>query len=73
MVTAEPSYIINLIKEEKMEYSVITTSDPDLYKAIDELVIRVQRLCNEGYKPQGGISIAASKNGWVYASQAMVK
>ena len=56
-----------------MEYAVIQTSDPDLYKAIDKLIITVQRLCNEGWKPQGGISIAATKNGRAYASQAMVK
>ena len=56
-----------------MEYQIIQTNDDAMYKAIEKLEITVQRLCKEGWRPQGGISIAVKSTGFCYVSQAMVR
>ena len=55
-----------------MQYIVVCSSDWERM-AINELEKRVKKLCQEGWKPQGGISVAIKDNGWCFACQAMVK
>ena len=55
-----------------MQSQVVSARDSNMTKAIEELARKVQNLCSEGWRPQGGISIAVKPYG-CYACQAMVK
>ena len=57
-----------------MQYQVVCGQDSSMRCAMEELEKKVKKLCQEGWKPQGGISIAVNEeHEWYYACQAMVK
>ena len=56
-----------------MRYKVIYAYGNCMSSAVNELQKKVEQLCREGWKPQGGITIAAASCTMCYACQAMVK
>ena len=61
-----------------MVYKVVNASSIDFYEIIPRLEHKVNELCEEGWKPQGGIEIISyistyAKETTYNASQAMVK
>lgn len=57
-----------------MQYQVVYGYNRGLYSTLAELKEAVEKLCKDGWKPQGGVSIAVKDgSGWIYAGQAMVK
>lgn len=56
-----------------MQYQVVCGQDSSMADALKELEEKVKKMCQEGWKPQGGISLAVKDYDWCYACQAMVK
>lgn len=56
-----------------MQYQIVCGQDSDMRYALKGLEKEVKKLCQEGWKPQGGISIASNDYDWYCACQAMVK
>lgn len=56
-----------------MQYQIVICQDIYVHKALKELEQKVQKLCQEGWTPQGGISVAVKNYDWCFACQAMVK
>ena len=59
-----------------MDYKIARAYDECLYKVQKNLENEVNRLMLEGYKPQGGVSIATEKRGhavWYILCQAMIR
>ena len=59
-----------------MDYKIAHAKDDYLYKVQIDLKNEVNRLMLEGYKPQGGVSIATKIHGhtvWYILCQAMIK
>jgi len=56
-----------------MEYRVVCGLSNNINGAISGLVNEVQKLIEEGYKPQGGIAISEDEAGGVKVCQAMIK
>lgn len=56
-----------------MQYKVVCCQDCWVQDALEKLEKEVKNLCKEGWKPQGGISIAVKDYDWCYVCQAMVK
>lgn len=55
-----------------MQYEIVYSNDTTMYKSLERVERKVKQLCVQGWKPQGGISIAY-KDDLFYACQAMVK
>ena len=56
-----------------MEYKVVSGVSTNIKGAVPGLVNEVQKLIEEGFKPQGGIAISEDESGWVKVCQAMIK
>lgn len=56
-----------------MQYNVVCCQDKWMDDALKKLEAEVKSLCQAGWKPQGGISIAVKDSQWCYVCQAMVK
>ena len=56
-----------------MEYEIVHVSGNHPWELCDELKKQVQRLCKDGWKPQGGVTIGANQYGTCTACQAMIK
>lgn len=57
-----------------MQYIVVRGEDKWMENALGELETKVEKLCQAGWKPQGGISIAIKDDyEWCHVCQAMVK
>lgn len=56
-----------------MQYTVVYAQGDYMVSTVRELKEKVERLCREGWKPQGGITITTSPFKECYACQAMVK
>lgn len=57
-----------------LKYKIVWESDEYAWKACDKLEKEVQKLCNDGWKLQGGVTVvAAGRGGYCTACQAMVK
>ena len=56
-----------------MQYIVVSGQSETVYEAIEELEKKVRKLCEEGWRPQGGISIAFTYFDKCVVCQAMVK
>lgn len=56
-----------------MQYTVVYAQGNWMSVTVSELGEKVERLCREGWKPQGGITITTSPFKIYYACQAMVK
>lgn len=54
-----------------MEYKIVTVCESPLQKALEKLEKEVNKLCKEGWKPQGGVSVTVHIAFTV--CQAMVK
>jgi len=55
-----------------MQYEVVWSFHNDEGKVLEKLTEEVNKLCQEGWKPQGGI-FCLKDGTWTYAYQAMVK
>lgn len=60
------SVLVLFTLEFNMKYILVEATSPK------ELMVRVNDFIAEGYKPQGGISVACHYSGSVYYTQAMV-
>jgi len=56
-----------------MEYRVVCSVSANIKGANTGLVNQIQNLIEEGFKPQGGISVSENDAGWITVCQAMVK
>ena len=56
-----------------MQYEVVYAQGDNMGSTVSELEKEVERLCRNGWKPQGGITITTSPFKMCYACQAMVK
>ena len=56
-----------------MQYKVVCCQAKWMNDALKELEAEVKSLCQAGWKPQGGISIAVKDYQWCHVCQAMVK
>lgn len=56
-----------------MQYKVVCGQSNLVHTALEELEAKVKTLCKEGWRPQGGISIAVKNFDWYYVCQAMVR
>lgn len=56
-----------------MQYKVVCGQDSKISDALETLKRKVELQCQEGWEPQGGVSIALKNYDWYYACQAMVK
>ena len=59
----------------KPTYLVVTGKNAFVERAIDEVIIGVQKYldCGEGWEPTGGICIMKEYGDYCYASQAIFK
>jgi len=56
-----------------MQYKVVHWIGHDISDGMEKFESEIEELCEEGWKPQGGISISTSDSGWYDLCQAMVK
>jgi len=56
-----------------MDYRIVYVDNNVKRDALIELEEKVNRLCRDGWKLQGGISVTTNKNGGYLACQAMVR
>lgn len=56
-----------------MKYQVAYGIGMHFSEALDDLEEDVKKLCEKGFKPQGGISITVDPDGACIAAQAMIK
>jgi len=55
-----------------MQYTIVSAESNYPRDAIKKVEKEVERLCNDGWKPQGGVSVSVTISSYTYA-QALVK
>ena len=56
-----------------MKYQVVWSMDSTFLSAKQEVEQKVNQLSQEGWEPQGGVSVALSDSGLKIVTQAMIK
>lgn len=56
-----------------MQYKILDIQGTNLDNVLERLRIAVNISCNSGWRPQGGVSITVTSQGWYCVCQSMVK